>query len=169
MAFHAQAAAPPESESPAPEGDLAHVDPCTLVSDAAMGVLGTTEQRVGPSRQPLGESANACFVSTPRLTEPVVAGANVSLYPKSVDRDNARRLAASLFGAGFVEEPVAADLLWTNTCPGGSTQCGRAIALWSDRYFVVIEFESLLFPTSANVTDETARSFAGAVLERLPG
>jgi hypothetical protein len=168
LALHAQAAAPPEPSPFLPDGNLAHVNPCTIVSGAAMDVLGATEQRVAPSRQPLGEAANACFLATPALTEPVVPGANLSLYPRFIDRDNARRLAESLFGEGFVEESVDNDLSWRNTCPGTATPCGRAIALWSDRHFVVIEFDALLFPIDANVTDETARSFAAAIREGLP-
>ena len=168
MARYGQVAPTPEPSQAAADGDLGHVDPCGFVSDAAMDILGTTEHRVGPSRQALGEAANACYLSGPALTQPVVAGANLSLYPNRVDRDNARRLAESLFGDGVIEEPVDDDLLWRYTCPGTATQCGRAIALWSDRYFVVIEFDSVLFPAEANVTDETARSFAAAVLDRLP-
>jgi hypothetical protein len=168
MAFHLDSAVAPGPSPPAPDGDLGQVDPCAFVSDTAMDILGVTTRHVAPSRLALGTAANACFVSKPPDVEPIVAGANLSLYPRSVDRDNARRLAESLLGDGFVEEAVEGDLLWSNTCPGGPTPCGQAIAVWSEPHFVAIEFESLLFPTSANATAEVARSFAGAVLEGVP-
>lgn len=91
----------------------------------------------------------------------------LTLYPRSVDAESAAPLALSVFGGGLVEETIAGRPAWVNECLAADLQCAGAIAVWSDPYFIVVEFDRDGAGGPPQTTLAKARDIVNTVVLRL--
>jgi hypothetical protein len=101
---------------------------------------------------------------TPAEFAPGTYHAGLTLYPRSVSEASAAGLALSVFGGGLVEDTVAGRPVWINECLAATLPCTGAIAAWSDRYFLVVEFDRGFGGEPSTTSLATARLVLEAVL-----
>ena len=160
---------PSPPSTPGPEDDLTGLDPCSLLPvsvDAAFGSGVVREVR--PSTLSMGSPARSCYVVTHAGFAPSKQHAALTLYPRSVDAQSAAALALSVFGGGLVEETIGGRPAWVNECLAAALPCAGAIALWTDPYFIVLEFDRDVAGGPPVTTLATATSIADTVVLGLP-
>ena len=163
-ALAAQSSPPP---GPEPSGDLADVDPCSLVSSAVLDGLGA--EAFGPVRSTLalGTPARACAVTGAGGAGFASRLASLSLYPRTVDQSGAGTLAAEALAGVAESRPLGDGIAWANACMDAvQAPCARVVGAWSDGTFIAIEFHGF-HVDGPNVTFDEAISVLAAVFEQL--
>jgi hypothetical protein len=177
----------PMPETAQPAGELADVDPCSLIpAGSGSQMLATSGQATWPSRLPLGLPARACVLFDERPTnedpfsDPYYATAMVTLYPRRVELVTAEQLALDMFGAGSGSDQIAGHPMWSNDCFAARRECQLAVAAWADGRLIGFEFsDQLTWPEGIpviggpqrspvrRVSHEAADAFIHTVLENI--
>jgi hypothetical protein len=159
---------PPSPGPGLPAPELDGRDPCALVPpsvDVHLG--GVTTRRPRPPELEIGLPGAACHLVRTRTMDFELRRAVVSFYKGVVDHDGASEIALSILGDLAAEESVRARPSWVNACLASSQPCAGAIAVWSDPYFIVIDFGRDAAGAYTDVTPDTARAIAGEIVEEL--
>jgi hypothetical protein len=180
----------PMTPSPEPvTGELADVNPCTLVPADAAAALEADTTRVAPSRLPLGRSAHSCVAANsaeadpsyvPQADQPPIGWRTmVTLYPLRLPRGAVPHLVESVYGEGLTERTLGDHQLWVRACEPPSDFCADAFVGWTNSRLLFFEFTaaSLFVPGpdpnvfgpeqwQRIVTAELAEAFMQAVLDQ---
>ena len=160
---YGNAPAPGPVETPAAEGDLAAVDPCSLVP---ADLHGPIERSYGVEPPPFGVAARSCLLLETQAMGNIRERHVVWLYPRSVSELDADVLARSMFGAGVVRGRLNGVPTWANHCLTITVDCTGGLAAWHGGRFVLVEV--LRLGATAGRAEPAERIMA-AVLERLRG
>lgn len=147
--------------TPTVEGDLAAIDPCSLVPAELLGPIERSYP-VGPP--PLGLAARSCLLREAQGMGTITERHAVWLYPWSISEADADALARSIFGAGVVSGTLDGAPTWANHCLTVSVDCTGGLAAWHRGRFVLVEV--LRLGATAGRAEPAERIMA-AVLERL--
>ena len=146
----AQEAPLPTFVPPEPVGDLAHIDPCTLVPDDGdvLRRIGVENLVAEPSPLAMAPTGRACglFDTDGNMSETMgrhgYRRATLTLYPESVEQQTAGDVAMDILGDSARASSVSGLPTWENDCLTQDLPCVRAIAAWSKAKLVVIVFDS---------------------------
>ena len=143
--------------SPAPDEDLAQVDPCDLVA-AAVEDIATGELARWQASIPFDGSSSACGFPIGERYDSV----EVTLRSRSTSLDEARWWVEALFGPRVVELPVDGGVAWENACLVEDLPCERAVALLVREHLLVVRLQTSPEDASVEIRD-LARDVAASI------
>jgi hypothetical protein len=157
----------PPTVTAVPAGDHAGIDPCSLLSQEIELLLESTDRTRSRSALPLGLEAWSCVLS--RFEHDVESRlATITLYPWSIEIDDAETLATELLGGQTQVRRIDEDAVWTTECADWeSHQCRRIVAAWSGGFFVVVNVEIFYMDPGRNVPLDDLVGVAQAVLRAV--
>lgn len=119
-------------------GDLANVDPCSLVPGDLLGRIDDIGYR-WPT-PPFGlAGAPSCVLENHASMGVWSKRVTLWLYPRSISEASAATLAAALFGDGLMETEIDGRAGWLNFCVIPAVGCTGAAATWIDGQFLLLE------------------------------
>ncbi len=121
---------------PAVVGDLADVDPCSLVPAP---LKGTVETGYGWPDPALGVAARRCVLRNDVDFGETLRRETVWLFPRRISEPEAALVAASLFGERMATEMLGGRPLWLNHCHAGPSECVVALAMWMEGRLLILE------------------------------
>lgn len=138
-------------------GDLADVDPCSLVPANVEGIRGPQAPTTGPSGFALDTPARACRLKPENY---IAIPISVTLYPRSLDRESARKVVGAVLGPDLTAEHTGQVTVWGNQCFANEEPCVMAVAISAEPYLILIRSESW-FP------QHNVRRLADAIVDSL--
>jgi hypothetical protein len=144
--------------SPAPDEDLAQVDPCDLVA-AAVEDVATGELARWQASIPFDGSSSACGF-------PVGEGytaVEITLRSRSTSLEEARWWVEALFGPRAVELPVEGGVAWENACLAEDLPCQRAVAMLVRERLLVVRLQASSEDDTSVDVRELARDIAARI------
>ena len=160
---YGNAPAPGPFATPTVEGDLAAIDPCSLVPAELHGPIERSYP-VGPP--PLGLAARSCLIREAQGMGTITERHALWLYPWSISEADADALARSILGGGVVGGTLHGAPTWANHCLTVSVDCTGGLAAWHGGRFVLVEVLRL-GATAGRM--EPAERIMKAVLANLQG
>jgi hypothetical protein len=149
--------ATPAPPAPRPSGDLTAFDVCAVVPSST-GQRGTP----GTSRLRFDVESPACVF--PAGVEAGSRLAEVAVYGRSVDQEEAASVVLAVMGAGS-DEDVEGGHVWMNGCWERSRHCPAAIAGWSNGRLAVVVFEQNVMSPATYSSPSVARELMTVILD----